>query len=429
LLKTRYCTAWLWSLGLLIPLTITGADADETPAAPAPPATQATPAQPAGTATPPATDTTKTPSQQIAQAPAAAGAAVVQQAPAEQKPAPPSLDVSGFIDVYYEYNFNRPPAFTKDAAGTKVKNDIENKLRNFDFKHNEFALNLAEVVIQKNPAPVGFHINLAFGKATDWIHAAEPGGNEVYKHLLQAYLTAPLKLWGKNDTLDVGKFVTPAGAEVIETKDNWNYTRSFLFSWAIPYYHMGLRYKHPFTDTKALTLFLMNGWNDVEDNNNALTYGVSFNTDLGKKLLLAQNWIGGPELNDDNKHWRHLFDTVLTYNATPKTSFIANFDYGRQELPGSDASWIGFAGYVRHALNDKNALVLRGEWFDDRDGFATGTNQTLNEVTLTYEMKHSASLLTRVEGRYDWSDKEVFDKRGGSSKHQPTLLVGAVYMF
>jgi hypothetical protein len=29
--------------------------------------------------------------------------------------------------------------------------------------------------------------------------------------------------------------VTPLGAEMIETKDNWNYSRSLLFALAIPY--------------------------------------------------------------------------------------------------------------------------------------------------------------------------------------------------
>src|SRR5205085_7032385 len=170
------------------------------------------------------------------------------------------------------------------------------------------------------PAPVGFKLKFAYGKATDWIHLTEPGGSEIYKHILEAYLTAPLRFWGKNDTLDVGKFVTHHGAEVIETKDNWNYTRSLLFAWAIPYYHTGLRYTHPFTDTTGLTLFLYNGWNDTEDNNNSLSYGAMFSTKFGKKLALVQNWTGGPELPDDNKHWRHLFDTVLTYTANDKTA-------------------------------------------------------------------------------------------------------------
>ena len=39
--------------------------------------------------------------------------------------------------------------------------------------------------------------------------------------------------------MDFGKFVTSAGAEVIESKDNWNYSRSLLFAYAIPYWHFG----------------------------------------------------------------------------------------------------------------------------------------------------------------------------------------------
>ena len=38
---------------------------------------------------------------------------------------------------------------------------------------------------------------------------------------------------GRGLTLDVGKFVTQHGAEVIESKDNWNYSRSFMFALAI----------------------------------------------------------------------------------------------------------------------------------------------------------------------------------------------------
>jgi len=30
-----------------------------------------------------------------------------------------------------------------------------------------------------------------------------------------------------------------AGAEVIESKDNWNYSRSLLLAWAITYFHCG----------------------------------------------------------------------------------------------------------------------------------------------------------------------------------------------
>ena len=77
----------------------------------------------------------------------------------------------------------------------------------------------------------------------------------------EAYLEymAPI---GKGLQINVGKFVTPAGAEVIETKDNWNYTRGILFAWAIPYFHTGLSAKYAFNRKFALTGYLVNGWNN-----------------------------------------------------------------------------------------------------------------------------------------------------------------------
>ena len=43
-----------------------------------------------------------------------------------------------------------------------------------------------------------------------------------------------------NLTIDMGKFDTTAGAEVIQANKNWLYSRSYLFN-AIPLLHTGLR--------------------------------------------------------------------------------------------------------------------------------------------------------------------------------------------
>ena len=50
--------------------------------------------------------------------------------------------------------------------------------------------------------------------------------------IIAAYVTLKPKQW-KGVQIDVGKFVTSAGAEVIESNANWNYSRSLLFAWAI----------------------------------------------------------------------------------------------------------------------------------------------------------------------------------------------------
>src|SRR5207253_4743058 len=127
---------------------------------------------------------------------------------------------------------------------------------------------------------LGFRTDLAIGPATEIVHASEPGGTDVFKHLQQAYLSylAPA---GKGLQIDVGKFVTQHGAEVIETKDNWNYSRSLLFALAIPYYHMGVRASYTFNDTFTLMGDVVTGWNDVVDNNGRRTYGIQATTKPG----------------------------------------------------------------------------------------------------------------------------------------------------
>ena len=132
----------------------------------------------------------------------------------------------GTLDGYFGYNLNKPQS-------------QRNLYRNFDFKHNQFSLNYAEISVEQKPSdtlPVGYRADVGFGDAATWVHATEPAGPDVFRYLQQAYVSAS----HKKVQADFGKFVTWNGAEVIETKDNWNYSRSILFSWAIPYYHFGV---------------------------------------------------------------------------------------------------------------------------------------------------------------------------------------------
>src|SRR6266542_322789 len=304
------------------------------------------------------------------------------------------VELSGLVDCYYCYNFNHP-------------DNNFNIVRNFDFR-----------------------LDLGFGPTADWVHSVDPVGGEVVKHIQQAYLSyvAPV---GSGLTVDVGKFVTPHGAEVIETKDNFNYSRSFLFAYAIPYYHTGVRAKYSFNDKASLTGFLVNGWNNFTDNNGGKTYGVSLGLTPTKRLAITQNYMAGPEQPNDNEHWRHLSDTVVTYLASDKLTLMGNFDYGKDTLSsGTTGYWTGFAGYLRYAFTNRLAFAPRFEIFDDHDGFTTGTAHTLKSLTLTQEVKLWNKLLTRFEFRRDMSDQNFFSKSFGRLvQNQNTVLIGLSYSF
>ncbi len=332
------------------------------------------------------------------------------------------VEVSGFIDGYYGYNFNKP-------AGRV------NVLRNFDTRSNQFALNLAEVVIEKKPdalnSRVGFRLDLDYGPATDLVHASEPGGSQVYKVIQQAYgsYLAPV---GSGLQIDVGKFVTWNGAEVIETKDNWNYSRGLLFAWAIPYYHAGVRAKYAFNSKVSLMGAVVNGWNNVEENNSGKTFGLSLTVTPNPKLSIIQNYTTGPEQTNDRHHFRHLLDTIVTYNFNKQWAVMGNYDYAQDTLTaGGKVHWQGVAGYLRYTPTNKLAFTPRYEWFGDYNGFATGTAQRVKEFTLTGEYKVKPSLIARLEYRRDWSDRPFFPKSDPSilAKNQSTALAGLIWTF
>lgn len=364
------------------------------------------------------------PSAQNNLVPAAAGAA----------PAPPSLagllgptTLSGFVDVYYGQNFNNPAAQA-------------NNLRFFDAATNQFGLNLVELVVDKTPDPAssrtGYHIALGFGQAMNAVNGSEPrAGLGFDQYLKEAYFSylAPV---GKGLQVDVGKFVTPHGAEVIETKDNWNYSRGLLFSYAIPYYHFGMRAKYAFNDKYSLTGYFVNGWNNVVDNNTGKTYGMSFGWNPNKKFGVTENYMAGPEQNSLNSAWRQLTDTVITYSPNSKLSFMVNGDYGRGDridlgegVFSKPVYWTGVAGYVKYALSGTSAFSTRFEHYDDHDGFTTGTAQHINEFTTTFERLIAKHIISRLEFRRDMSNKDVFLKGNTPVGGQNTMTAGMVYTF
>jgi hypothetical protein len=382
-----------------------------------------------------------------AAAPAVPAAAAMTSAPATAL-APTGLPgllgpttLSGFVDAYYGYNANQP-------AGR------QNALRNFDINSGQFGLNMLELVADKavdSTNRVGYHVALGFGQAMNLVNSTEVGPGAVPgtsisnfdQYLKEGYIVymAPV---GKGLQINVGKFVTPAGAEVIESKDNWNYSRGLLFSWAIPYFHFGASAKYIFGPKFAVTGYVVNGWNNSIDTNTGKTAGFSAAWTPSTKFSIIETYLAGPEHLNYNGAFRHLSDTVITYSPTPKLSLMANYDYGHEHIVSSEtvgvppffvgprAVWSGLAGYVKYAPNDKYAFSLRGEYFDDKQGFETGTSQELSEFTATLQRTIAKSIITRLEFRRDMSDSAVFPKGNFGDpfvKTQNTVTFGVMYAF
>ena len=352
---------------------------------------------------------------------AAAQAATPPATPAAAATPPaqaPSTEIGALVDGYYDY------------YSSKQEGDAP--FRNFDTLHNQFAFSMGEFWLAKTPTPdsrVGFKFKLNFGPAmSNFIHASEPGG-AAYDHIQEAYVSylAPA---GKGVQIDAGVFVTPAGAEVIEAKDNMNYSRGLLFTNAIPYYHSGVRATYTASDKVTVMAGLVNGWNNIVENNAGKTVLGSVTFKPNAKASLVANYITGPEEKGTDDNWKNLLDIIGTYTLNDKTTVTGNFDWGRESIAGSAAVWEGFAAYLKYQATKVISFSPRFEFYDDENGFTTKTAQKLKEVTGTIEVKATDNLLWRIEFRHDWSDMMSFKGSDGKPTDNMTSIgFGFLYSF
>ena len=328
------------------------------------------------------------------------------------------LSITGCVDVNFSENFNNPLSRT-------------NGYRNFDISENQFNLSMSKITFQKTVSPVGFRVDLAYGETMDAINNSSSFGTELsLKNVEQAYLTAVIP-FGSGITVNAGKMVTHMGSEVIESISNINYSRSFLFAYAIPYWHTGVSAGYTFCPQFSANLYLYNGWNNVTNINTAQTLGAEITWTPDSVFTFIENWIGGAEEpNSTNK--RHVFDSIFNLQATDALFLTLNADYGQESnTPVGLAVWKGAALTGKYTIGTVSAIAVRGEYYYDQNGFTTLTPQALKEITLTYEYKFGGSLVTRLEYRKDWSDQNTFEDNAGNytKNNQNTILIGSVYSF
>src|SRR4030095_806389 len=134
---------------------------------------------------------------------------------------------------------------------------------------------------------------------------------------------------------------------------------------------------------------VVNGWDNVKDNNSAKSIGVNFTVKPISKIVLIGNFLYGKE-NPNHDDARQLYEGIITVTPFERLSLTGDFVYGEDHLvpaapgfPAPKAVWKGFAGYSKLKLSEKMNLNGRYEYFTDRDGLRTGTVQALQSGTVT----------------------------------------------
>jgi hypothetical protein len=338
------------------------------------------------------------------------------------------VDGHGLADAYALHNFDDPASHT-------------NQLRAFDFDTG-FALGYLRLTLARRPGRVGFRVDTGFGNTADVFYRQDPAAARhphvarAYSYLGQAFFTAIVPL-ERPIAVDVGKFGTPVGLEDNESLPNWNYSRSLLYTWAEPSLHTGLRLWCPVTDTLDVSLFWVNGWDSgVLDGSDMRTFAAALGwRPTGSLSIALVDMVGlehPPTQLTAPLSLRNVVDASVVFKPAAVISLASSADYGNDRADGGVAFW-GIAAYARAQALPWLAATLRGEYFSDASGFATGTAQRLAEGTATIELRHDVKrlrLVSRFEYRHDRSTARPFDGAVPASRSaQDTITIAALVAF
>lgn len=335
------------------------------------------------------------------------------------------LKINGTVDIYYMRDLN-------EGAG-------DANLRFADTKKNSFTLNtaLAKIRWSSKKCPVSATVDFGIGKQQDNANLAEPGGRKRYKNWQQAFLSYNMG----GVAIDFGKFNTWLGYEGVENAENPVYSHGFVTTLGAPVYHFGARAKFK-TSGMDVTGAVVRGWNEVEDSNDNLSYGLSVKKDISDKTSATLGWIGGNEgkngqvagiaFADGNKRETYAYDLIINHKVDDKTTVALEGLYGNALGHGgnSSAKWTGVSGWMSKKMTDKMTACLRLESFNDSDGQRSGIAQSLMSATLSTAWVLSPNGTLNLEFRSDRSNKSVFTKDGsGPVKSRNTLTAAYVLKF
>jgi hypothetical protein len=339
---------------------------------------------------------------------------------AQATPDSSRMRVTGFVDVYFAYDFSLPPttdrAFTTQAA-----------------RHSEANVNLAFIDATLTSDRVRGRVAIQYGTSVQVNYAGEPtrgtiSGPAVSRFLQEAFAgyRATRTLW-----IDGGIMLAPFGAESWISRDNWTYTRSLIADNS-PYYEAGVRATWQMSSNLEAQLHVINGWQNISETNEDKAVAMRLQWTPAPRIVLVYDNFFGNEIPDSlASRWRVFQELVARADFSARLSSAIGFDWGSQRrVPAGSDTWRGFAALARYRLRSDVSLGVRVEGYSDaqqvivKTGRPTGLSATGASVNVDAQL--DPRLLWRTELRLLSDKNPVFPSRIQASGLSNRNLVAVV---
>lgn len=315
----------------------------------------------------------------------------------------PKFELSGFVDVFYVYDFNQP------------KTDYRQTFFYNYNRHNDFNLNLGYIKISALHQKYRVNIALQTGTYANDNYANEPG---LLKNIFEA--NAGISLNKKNNLwLDAGIFASHIGFESAISLDNWTLTRSILAENS-PYYLSGAKLTYILNKKIELIALVCNGWQHIQKiNGNSLpSFGTQLKVMPTEKTTFNWSTFVGTDDPDTTRRMRYFNNFYGQFQFTEKFGLIAGFDIGTQQRTKNNSVydlWFSPVIIGQFAINKNWKTAIRVEYYQDKSGIIipTGTINGFLTTGLSLNLDYSPTqnIICRLEGRWLNSKDNIFETK------------------
>lgn len=329
-----------------------------------------------------------------------------------------NITISGFVDAYYAFDFNKPQNHERPGF-----------LYNHN-RHNEFNVNLALLQVAYTADRVRGNLAVMAGTYTQYNLAAEPS---MLKNIYEASVGVRL---GRDIWLDAGIFPSHIGVESAISKDNYTLTRS-LAAENSPYYESGVKVTYAAGSKWVFTGLVLNGWQNIQEpaGNSGKAIGTQIQFRPTETILLNSSSFVGNEKPDDAKQRRYFHNFYATFQLDPTWQVTAVFDIGAEEKLNSHKYniWYTPVLLLHYRLSGKAALGARAEYYCDKNGVIINSGTPGGFKTSGYSLNldyaPTAQALMRLEGRLFNSKEAIFIRNSQPIDKSTALTASAAISF
>ena len=318
------------------------------------------------------------------------------------------LDLSFFVDTYYAYDFNRPReerVFTTQPT-----------------KHDSPSINLAYVDWKLNQDKIRSRLAFHAGDSVERNAITEPGAE---KYIQESYVGFKI---GEQTWIDGGIFYGHIGAEAWVSKDNWTYTRALNLDY-VPYYSTGLRLQHQLNNNESFQFQIINGWQNISENNSAKSVGMQYKNALSEKVtFIYNNFFGDEQVVSTRPRFRGYHNFILENKTNELWQFLYAIDFGHQSQQDNTGvnGWHAITGTVRRIIDFNRSLALRLEQYHDHHESNVktklGRGFVVENASLNYDQMFLGQILWRTEYRYFQSKQKIFPYRNKEIKNNSFVV-------